>query len=431
MKALLLRFEKSTVASVTLAIALVIAAGVLTSIAGEAGGNQILTWLPTLAVMTLIWLLTLGSKPVSPWFLLSVAVGIRGIFLLMPTGWDTYRYVWEGNVLAHGFNPYLHPPDATLLEKLRDPAWHSIGLRGATAIYPPVVQWLFAGMSSLGLGVWSFKLIFTLADLTLCWMLFVRFGSKAARIYAWNPLVALSFAGGGHYDSLFILAMVSAWLVHDQERGFPWRTSLLIGLAIGLKWMAAPIGLWLVFQAWRQRGLKSAVCSGLLVATPVSLAYLALSLWTGEWTLQLMPPFFSRTARSMELLPVIIDYCGRIGNLDNRIYLVLLVAVWMVVASRARSFLDAAEWSFFATYLLSPMLHAWYLVWALPFALKSNNPGFIALAASGIFYFVVHYNMDHLGIGWTYTWWQRAIIWLPFVVGFLSVKKPFGKPSIL
>lgn len=305
-----------------------------------------------------------------------------------------------------------------------------IGLRGATAIYPPVAQWLFAGMSSLGLEVRGFKLIFTLADLALCWILLIRFGSKAARIYAWNPLAALSFAGGGHYDSLFILAMVLAWLARDREQGFPWRSSLLIGLAIGLKWMAAPIGLWLVFRNLRDRGLKRAFLTGLTVAAPVSLAYAALSVWTGEWTLQLMPPFFSRTARSMEFLPVIIDYCGRTGRLDNRIYLGLLVAAWILVASRARNFPDAAEWSFFATYLLSPMLHAWYLVWALPFAVKSGNPGIIGLAATGVFYFVVHYNMDHLGLGWTYTWWQRAIIWLPFLVGFLIVKGPFKKPCI-
>lgn len=421
------RFENSSGVSLAIAIALMIAAGFLTGVAGEAGGNQIVTWLPTLAAMTLIWLVSLASKPVSPWFLIAVAVAIRIIFLIMPTGFDTYRYVWEGNVLAHGFNPYLHPPDDPVLEGLRNQAWHSIGLRGATAIYPPVVQWWFAGMSSLGLGVWSFKFIFTLADLVLCGILLVRFGSKAGRIYAWNPLVALSFAGGGHYDSLFILAMVLAWLVYDREQGFPWRASLLIGLAIGLKWMAVPIGLWLFLHGWRQRGFKSAFLSGLLVAAPVSFAYIALSLWTGEWTLQLMPPFFSRTARSMEFLPVIIDYCGRIGHLDNRIYLVLLIAVWIIVAARARSFLDAAEWSFFATYLLSPMLHAWYLIWALPFALKSKNPGIIALAATGIFYFIVHYNMDHLGLGWTYTWWQRAIIWLPFLIGFLMVKTPSKK----
>ncbi len=421
------RFETSSAAAMSCAVLLLLGSILLTSIAGEAGGDHILPWLATLAGLTLVWLVSLGSKPVSPLFLMGVAVGIRLIFLVMPTGFDTYRYVWEGNVLLHGFNPYIHPPDDPLLQGLRDPAWSSIGLRGVTAIYPPLVQWLFAGLSSCGLGVWGFKFIFTLADLALCWILLARFGTESARIYAWNPLAALSFAGGGHYDCLFMLAMVLAWRAYQREVRFPFRAAILIGIAIGLKWMALPIGLWLVIHELRLRGLRNAFIAGILVAAPVAVSYILLSLWTGEWTLQLMPPFFSRTARSMEFLPVIIDYLGRVGHLDNRIYLVMLLVAWTVVASRARSFLEATEWSFFATYLLSPMLHAWYLVWILPFAVKSRNPGIIALAASGIFYYVVHYNLEQPGGAWTYSSWQRCIIWLPLIVGFLMVQTKHRK----
>jgi alpha-1,6-mannosyltransferase len=415
------RFGASSAAAAGCAVILLLGCILLSSIGGEAGGDHILPWLATLAGLTLVWLVSLGSKPVSPWVFMGVAIGIRVIFLIMPTGFDTYRYVWEGKVLLHGFNPYIHPPDDPLLQGLRDSAWHSIGLRGATAIYPPLVQWIFAGLSSCGLGVWGFKFIFTLGDLTLCGILLTRFGSKSARIYAWNPLAALSVAGGGHYDCLLMLAMVLAWLAYQRDVGFPFRAAILIGIAIALKWMALPIALWLVIHELRQRGLRSAFIAGILVAAPVACSYIAISLWTGEWTLQLMPPLFSRTARSMEFLPIIFDYLGRVGPLDNRIYFVILLVFWAVVASRARSFLEATEWSFFATYLLSPMLHAWYLVWILPFAVKSRNLGIIALAASGIFYFIVHYNTEQPGGAWTYNWWQRCIIWLPFIVGFLMM----------
>lgn len=421
------RFEDSPTLAAGCAALLLLDSVTLTGIGGEAGGDHILPWLATLAGLTLVWLISLGSRPVSPLWLMGIAIGIRAIFLMMPTGFDTYRYVWEGNVLLHGFNPYLHPPDDPLLEALRDSTWNSIGLRGATAIYPPLVQWLFAGLSSCGLGVWGFKLVFTIADLALCGVLLRSFGAKAARIYAWNPLAALSFAGGGHYDSLFMLAMVWAWLIYQREVGFPFRAAAWVGVAIALKWMALPIGLWLAIREWRERGVKSALAAGGLVAAPVAISYIALSLWTGEWTLQLMPPFFSKTARSMEFLPVIIDFLGRIGHLDNRFYFVILLAAWAVVASRARSFLQATEWSFFATYLLSPMLHAWYLVWILPFAVKSRNPGTIALAATGIFYFIVHYNMEQPDGSWTYSGWQRCIVWLPFIIGFLVVRTNIRK----
>ncbi len=413
-----LRFGDCSMATAACALLLLLGSLFLTHLGGESGPTPILPWLVTLAGLSLVWLISLGSKSPSPLWLMGIALGIRVIFLTMPTGYDTYRYVWEGNVLLNGFNPFIHPPDDPLLQGLRDRAWDSIGLRGATAIYPPLIEWLFASLSACGLGVWGFKLIFTIADLTLCWVLLKNFGAKAARIYAWNPLAALSFAGGGHYDSLFMLAMIVAWLAYQRELGFPFRATGLIGIAIGLKWVALPIGFWLLLREFRQRGLRSAFYAGLLVAAPVLLAYLALSLWTGEWTLQLMPPVFSRTARSMEFLPIIFDYLGRVGHLDNRLYFLFLVAVWVVVALRARNFLEATEWSFFATYLLSPMLHAWYLVWILPFAVKSRNPGTIALAASGVGYFMVHQNME-LGMTWTFTGWQRTIIWLPLILGFI------------
>jgi hypothetical protein len=55
---------------------------------------------------------------------------------------------------------------------------------------------------------------------------------------------------------------------------------------------------------------------------------------------------------------------------------------------------------------------------------KSKNAGIIAPAATGIFFFLVHYSMHQLGLGWTYTWWQRMIIWLPFLIGFLLTPRP-------
>ncbi len=176
-----------------------------------------------------------------------------------------------------------------------------MGHPGATAIYPPLTQWLIAAMASFGFGPFGFKVLFTLADMALCFLLCRRFGAKPALIYAWNPLGAVSFAGGGHYDSLFMLAMLVSWI-----------------------WV----------------GLKS------------------------------------------------------------------------------RTLLEAAQRGFLATYLLSPMLHAWYFVWALPFAVKSGNAGFIALAASGILYFMVHHTLEQPGGTWTFTWWERAAIWLPFIIGF-------------
>lgn len=56
------RFEASTAVMVSCALLLLLGSALLTSIAGEAGGKHILPWLATLAALTLVWLLSLGSK---------------------------------------------------------------------------------------------------------------------------------------------------------------------------------------------------------------------------------------------------------------------------------------------------------------------------------------------------------------------------------
>ena len=408
------------------AVSLIIGSCILTSIGGEAGGDHILPWLTTLAALTFIWLLSLRSKTISPALLLGTALAIRIAFLFMPTGYDTYRYVWEGRILLEGFNPYIHPPNDPLLSPFRDEIWKSVGHPGATAIYPPLTQWLFAAMASLGFGLLGFKILFTLADLYLCALLCKRFGAKPALIYAWNPLAALSFSGGGHYDSLFMLAMILAWLSFESNNRHHVTSSLWIGAAISLKWMAAPLGLWLVIHQWKNRSFKQAFLTGLLVATPALLTWTALSLWTGEWTLQLMPPVFSRVARSAEFVPAITDFIFQSGQIDNRWFMLAMLISWLWISLKCRTLLDAAQWGFLATLILSPMLHAWYFVWALPFAVKSKNYGYIALAASGILYYLVHYTLEQPGGKWAFTWWERAAIWLPFIIGFTisTIKRP-------
>ena len=49
----------------------------LTFIGGEGGGENPLPWLATLAGLTLVWLVSLSSKSISPALLLCTAVAIR------------------------------------------------------------------------------------------------------------------------------------------------------------------------------------------------------------------------------------------------------------------------------------------------------------------------------------------------------------------
>jgi len=378
-----------------------------------------------MALMSLGYLaaLRVGGFSVATFWI--VAAGVRLALLAMAPSDDIHRYLWEGRVLSGGINPYLHAPNAPELSLLRDAEWENIGHPHFTAIYPPLAEITFAVLAWLGAGITGVKALIALADLAVCGLLARRFGAGRALVYAWNPLVLYCFAGGGHYDSLFILALVGAWLAWDAKPRRAVLAVALAGAAVAFKWMALPVVAWMLWQTWKAAGLRRAAQMGMVGALPFALGWFAVCAWTGEWTTQLAPLEFARHARSADFLPAVLDAIPGV-ELINDIFVLPLLAAWAIAIVRCRRFADAAEWCLFSAYVLSPMLHAWYFAWLLPFAVLTRNRGAIALNITGALYFIMCHRIA-MGEVWTLCWWERALIWLPFVTGFLWSR--LGRPA--
>lgn len=374
-----------------------------------------------MGMMSLGYLAALRARGISTARFWIVAAGLRIALLVMEPGDDIYRYLWEGRVAGAGINPYLHAPDAPELGPLDNALREKVGHPDCTAIYPPLAETIFAALAGLGAGIAAMKAVFALADLAVCGLLARRFGASRALVYAWNPLVLYCFAGGGHYDSLFILAMVAAWLAWEDNPRRGWQAIALGGIAVALKWMALPIVAWMIWRTWKTDGARRTAAMGAVAAAPLALSWLALSAWTGEWTMRLAPLEFARGARSAELIPALLDAIPG-AEMANDVFAPMLLAAWAVAIFRCRRFTDAAEWCFFSLFVLSPMLHAWYFTWLLPFAVLTRNRGAIALNITGALYFIMAHRI-HTGDGWTLVWWERAMIWGPFVIGFLLSRR--------
>ncbi len=379
-------------------------------------------FLSGLAVMFAGYLLAVRSPHFSPWLLWTVAAGLRLALLPMAPSDDLYRFVWEGRVVAHHGSPYLSAPDSPDLAPLRDELWKKVEFPDTTTIYPPLAEALFAIPAAFGGGLLAFKLVFAIADLLLCALLVRSFGRERALLYAWNPLAIYVFAGGGHYDSLFLLPLGLAWLAWNRASSNRHSTSAWLGAAIAIKWVAFPLLAWTTWRTLRSRGFTSAATALAAGAAPLLGSWMAACLWTGHWTLRLAPLSFIRYARSAEFIPAIVAALFPSTELLNQLYIAPVLFAWIVVGLRARRFDDAAEWFFFTLFLLSPMLHAWYFVWLLPFAVFTRNPGTVALTVTGSLYFWVYYRVLQPGGEWTFTWPERLIIWLPFIAGFLYCK---------
>ncbi|MBC8155637.1 MAG: hypothetical protein H7Z72_22340 [Bacteroidetes bacterium] len=214
-------------------------------------------------------------------FLFSAAVLFRlALLVAMPLLSDDYaRFVWDGRLLAHGYNPYLYLPvqivgtplaasaglSQTLFESLNSPAYFTV--------YPPLNQAFFGLAAWLSPDVWGnvigLRLPILGAELGSIWLM-VRLLRRAgqnpnlALLYALNPLVILELTGNVHFETVMIFFMLLAvWLfVNGQFAGSAGALALAIGTKL-LPLLFLPL---IIRHLGWKRGIGYAALTGLLTA---------------------------------------------------------------------------------------------------------------------------------------------------------------------
>jgi alpha-1,6-mannosyltransferase len=294
-------------------------------------------------------------------------------------------------------------------------------------------------LATIAPTVWLFKLAFTFADLAICWVLSRYFGDRATLLYAWNPLILYSFAGAAHYDSWFILPLVLVWLMFEGKNRQPvpfnesaipdrrplfWvQSALLVGTSVAIKWMSLPVLGFLSWQAWKRSGIQSVglvlLCGGL------PLVFSALSFCQAA-SCPLIPTdsVFVSHGRSAELVPYLIGLLWQPSTQANWIYAVPLAAVVLWSLWRSQRLLCFIETYLFALLILSPIIHAWYFTWIIPFAVATRHWGTRLVSLSALIYFVLPHRLELGNPDWLLTASERTILWLPFLLGsFWTIRK--------
>lgn len=373
-----------------------------------------------ICVMSLGFAFSWGIKSINAvWFWL-IAILTRLIILPMEPGNDIWRYLWEGHIQNLGFNPYNLAPNAVELIAYRTDWWSLINHSDTSAIYPPLCQLGFRLLAALSPSVLLFKIAFIAADLGICWLLSKKFGCQSTLLYAWNPLIIYSFAGGAHYDSWFILPLVAAWLAFENRRWY-W-SAFFVGISVAIKWVSLPI---LSFLIWRslldktetfslkQIFNKSALLHYLLPISILGLSPIILSALNfcsiSQCSLIPTTSHFVTIGRHTEFIPYLISLIWEKSTTQNWIYGIPLGLVVILLLRYCRRFVEFAEWYFFALLTLSPIVHAWYFTWSIPWIVATKNLGVKWVSVSAFFDF-----------GWSLTPLARYWIWSPFVIGFFS-----------
>lgn len=293
---------------------------------------------------------------------------------------DIYRFMWDGWVQRNGVNPYLLPPSAPALEELRTDWWPLINHPDIPTIYPPGAQLVFALLAWIGPAWWIFKLAWLAADLAVAWIvhrLSLGRGPLPLLLYLWSPLVIVEVAWSGHLDPLGLAPMLGAVALAGAA-GPAWRAGALLGIGGSMKFaplVAVPaLGR---LRGRRTRAAALAAAVALAVPTVLYLPYAAAgaSLFSGLRTYADIWAFNAGLYRGLELLPGHPDLPRWIGA--------VVVGGLAIHAALRRWALDRALfWTIGSALLLSPTLHPWYVLWALPFACLSLNRGWLLLSGT-------------------------------------------------
>jgi alpha-1,6-mannosyltransferase len=358
-----------------------------------------------------------------------IAILLRIIALPLASADDLIRYQWEGKIQRAGFNPYLIAVSDPQLDDLRHdfPEAAKINHPELRAFDAPGAELLFKLLSGVTDRPLFYKIIFAMADLAAVAVLLRLIGGdqryRDVAWYAWNPLVAYSFAGAGHFDSVMILSLIAGILAlvrltaeSGSARKWLWAlaAAVFFGIAISLNIVAASFLLLCLFALrWRAVVLPLAGIIPVICALPfgfpktriwdslVQLTQLSrlndLSWWLIEDTFWPNPH-----QRSFHYLPIMIG---------------CVVAVSFLFV---RNWKRGMIWVLGTVLALSPILYPWYCTWILPLATWRRAYGWHVLSIT-IFAYYLFWDERLFALPWHADPWMRALIVAPVLAAMIMM----------
>jgi glycosyl transferase family 87 len=273
---------------------------------------------------------------------------------------DMVRYLWDGRVQVHGFNPYhVIPSDPAVASIHTDETRRMPSLRTRTP-YPPAAQLFFRLVVSIHDSTRTMKIALVACDLLTMlivwrWLPLIGRPQWLVVAYAWNPLVVLEVAHSGHIDVLGALWVVTSayWLTRRRTT----LASIALVMAIAAKLL--PIVLLPLF--WRRIRLRDAFGAGAFLAV----LYL---LYTQQGVLPLgaVPNVVAHIRFNGPSFRSVAQLLTPQGAALFAVASGLVVAAWCRWRLGAD---DPSSWAWpMATALAgAPVIYPWYLLYFTPF----------------------------------------------------------------
>jgi hypothetical protein len=337
-------------------------------------------------------------------YLLLLAIGLRGLLLFTTPNLsdDYFRFVWDGNGIVNGINPFESKPSEFVFEdNEHDDFLETEVLEGTSeifpggmnskdyySVYPPFNQLVFATSSflagdNLQLNVFClrfFIFLFEIGTLLLLVALLKLFdlSKKKVFIYAFNPLVIVELIQNLHFEGMTLFFVFAAvYLLIKNKVVF---SGLVYALAITTK--LVPL-LFLPLFLFKVPFKKLIVFYGvigvstLLFFTP----FMGVNLVeTFGSSIRLYFKTFEFNASIYYLLREIgywnVGYntIHVIGKYTSMVVLgsVLLLIAFNYKKKEFKQVFKLMVWALLIYYSLASIVHPWYVIYLLAFAVFTN-----------------------------------------------------------
>ena len=333
------------------------------------GSYSIAWWLVAMLAMSLAvaWL---SGRELTAVTIVGWAITMRLIAGFTPAFFedDYFRFLWDGYRIAVDGNPYrLAPAEyfATFSgpDVMQEVLSH-VNHPNVPTIYGPALEHLFALAATIEAGaLWPWKLIVSIADVSVVAVLVRAFGSRAL-LYAWSPLVLHEVAVAAHPDGLMGALILLAY--QAARRREPWLLAIFVGTAVAMKVhaiLALPF-LVMLLPASVDRATASVATIGIYALYWLPYFEGLVNAWYSFAT-------FARTwqfnALGFQLFSTLPSPVGRALSLAAIAAMIAAAWCWQMRNSAARLPM-ALLMAFGALLFFSPVVNPWYLLCLLPLA---------------------------------------------------------------
>jgi hypothetical protein len=333
------------------------------------------------------------------WLFTIILTGVLSRLILIPSlpvlEDDYYRYLWDGGVVANGYNPFKYSPadvmdienknvpeDLHRLAKDSDEIIKNINYPHIRTIYPILSQFVFA--TAYHISPWKYhawKVMLFIFDILLLIVLLIilkqlRLPLIFVSIYWLNPVVIHEIFNAGHMDLLALpFVILALYLQLKNKMSF---AVISLAFATGFKLWAVVLLPLLLRNIWSDKKLMlrySILYTGLVLIMfiPVLISNLDESSgfikYAEKWVnnaafYTIYKWIIQQSVSLMQINLNCLSCLSRWGILI--IYLIAGVFILRKVAKDNLQFFTKALLMVAVLYLISPTQFPWYYTWIVP-----------------------------------------------------------------